>query len=338
MERKARPKLNTQIYEEACDWFVEFRGGAPDANARREFDVWVRKSPQHLAAYLEIAAIWTEGPSLDPEQIWPAETLIARAADESDNVVLLERPSVAHSTPRAGKSRFLAVAAALTVVSLAAGVLGWMQFFRVSTYTTAIGEQRSIVLADGSIVELNSRSRIQIRFSEQQRSVNLLDGQALFQVAKDRARPFVVASDGITVRAVGTQFDVYKKPSGTVVTVVEGRVNIRSGQANTVYLCAGEQLIVTPISEQKTAHPNVASATAWTQRQLIFESASLSDVAQEFNRYNERQLVIEDLNLHDFHISGVFSSTDPASLIRFLRQRPDVQVVETAAEIRIVKK
>jgi transmembrane sensor len=337
MERKARPKLNTQIYEEACDWFVEFRDGAPNANARREFDVWVRKSPEHLAAYLEIAAIWTEGPALDPEQIWPAETLIARAADESDNVVLLERPSVAQITPRAGKSQFLAVAAALVVISLVAGVLGWMQFLRVSTYTTAIGEQRSIVLADGSIVELNSRSRIQIRFSEQQRSVNLLDGQALFQVAKDRARPFVVASDGTTVRAVGTQFDVYKKKTGTVVTVVEGRVAILRKRA-AVYLSAGEQLMVTPMSEQKTAHPNVASATAWTQRQLIFESASLSDVAQEFNRYNERQLVIEDPNIHDFHISGVFSSTDPASLIRFLRQRPDVQVVETAAEIRIAKK
>jgi transmembrane sensor len=212
-----------------------------------------------------------------------------------------------------------------------------MRFLRVATYTTATGEQRSIVLADGSLVELNSRSKIQVRFSEQQRSVSLLDGQALFQVAKDRARPFVVASDGTTVRALGTQFDVYKKPNGTVVTVVEGRVAILRKRA-AVYLGAGEQLIVTPMSEQKTAHPNVASATAWTQRQLIFESASLSDVAQEFNRYNERQLVIEDSNIHDFHISGVFSSTDPASLIRFLRQRPDVQVVETATEIRIAKK
>ena len=88
---------------------------------------------------------------------------------------------------------------------------------------------------------------------------------------------------------------------------------------------------------QKANHPNIAIATSWTQRQLEFESASLSEVAEEFNRYNERQLVIEDPTLYDFHISGVFSSSDPGSLVRFLRERPGVQVTETASEIRVSK-
>jgi transmembrane sensor len=104
-----------------------------------------------------------------------------------------------------------------------------------------------------------------------------------------------------------------------------------------VYLSAGEQLTVTPKTVAKTAHPNVSSATAWTQRQLIFESAALSDVAEEFNRYNQRQLMIQDPSLYNFHISGVFSSTDPTSLIRFLRQRPGVKVTETASEIRVAR-
>jgi transmembrane sensor len=386
MERKVQPKLNTQIYEEACDWFVEFRGGDLDTKARREFDLWVRKSPEHLAAYLEIAAIWNEGPSLDPKQEWPADTLIAQAAEDPDNVVQLSRGSPddpSHVTPIAELTAdfphrripWPRAAAAIASVGFAIGALIWTQYFRVPTYTTAIGEQRSIALADGSVVELNSRSKIQIRYSQQERDVDLLEGQALFHVAKDHARPFVVAADGTRVRAVGTQFDVYEKASGTVVTVVEGRVAIlRAGAAeldasdglasgsaisdisasaststltdfntptsdipNAVYLSAGEQLTVTPKTEQKTAHPNVASATAWTQRQLVFESASLSDVAEEFNRYNGRQLVIQDPKLYDFHISGVFSSTDPASLIRFLRQRPGVKVIETASEIRVAR-
>ena len=79
----------------------------------------------------------------------------------------------------------------------------------------------------------------------------------------------------------------------------------------------------------------IASATAWREREIVFESATLSDVAEEFNRYNQRQLVIKDPTLYGFHISGVFSSTDPDSLIRFLRQRPGVTVTEMNGEIRI---
>jgi transmembrane sensor len=105
----------------------------------------------------------------------------------------------------------------------------------------------------------------------------------------------------------------------------------------TIYLSGGEQLTVSAQTSQKTDHPNIAGATAWRQRQIVFESASLADVAEEFNRYNERQLVIEDTGLYDFHISGVFSSTDPDSLIRFLRERPGVQVTETPSEVRVSK-
>jgi transmembrane sensor len=166
---------------------------------------------------------------------------------------------------------------------------------------------------------------------------------------------------------VGTEFDVYQKRGGTVVSVVEGRVAVllRSDAAGSetldlpqitanhpdesgarrsasrgnapIFLAAGEQVLVTTTAMQKADHPNIAIATSWTQRQLEFESASLSEVAEEFNRYNERQLIIEDPTLYDFHISGVFSSSDPASLVRFLRERPGVRVTETASEIRVSK-
>jgi transmembrane sensor len=110
-----------------------------------------------------------------------------------------------------------------------------------------------------------------------------------------------------------------------------------TGLAASIILAAGEQVIVTQTTMRKTEHPNVASATAWIKRQLVFDSASLSEVAEEFNRYNERKLVIDPSVLGKFHISGVFSSTDPAALIRFLRQRRGSRIVETAAEIRIEK-
>jgi len=96
-----------------------------------------------------------------------------------------------------------------------------------------VGEQRSIALADGSIIDLNARSRIRVRLSKDERDVELLQGQALFHVAKDNSRPFVVRSDTTVVRAVGTEFDVYRKKNGTVITVLEGRVVVESPYAAT---------------------------------------------------------------------------------------------------------
>jgi transmembrane sensor len=103
-------------------------------------------------------------------------------------------------------------------------------------------------------------------------------------------------------------------------------------------VAAGEQVTVTADAAQKTANANIASATAWREREIVFDSATLSDVAEEFNRYNQRQLVIKDPALYGFHISGIFSSTDPDSLIRFLRQRPGVIVTEMNGEIRIERR
>src|SRR5258705_86287 len=106
--------------------------------------------------------------------------------------------------------------------------MSWVQFSGQPTYTTDVGEQRSLRLVDGSTVILNSRSRLHVAFTETARPLEVRQGQALFHVAKNSARPFIVRSDGTVVRAVGTQFDVNRNRSGTIVTVVEGRVAVYS--------------------------------------------------------------------------------------------------------------
>jgi len=437
MERPARSKMNTQIYEEACSWFVESRAGDLDDTGRREFDRWLRKSPEHLSAYLEIAAIWNEGPSLDPQIKWTADRLIELALECNDDNVIALVPGAALPTaspvsaedstsvpaPVQGfapvaRTRALAsstrtrewfrrwrrLAIAASVLVILGGTLTMLEL-SAPVYTTGLGEQRSIQFEDGSTMELNSRSKIRVKYSKQERGVELLEGQALFHVAHDAGRPFIVAVGATRVRAVGTQFDVYKKSNGTVVTVVEGRVVVYSApqgllpsstgdaaqlppaqslpqftgpnsarvstrpssraenssvssasgsaslpdgvaaqqnpltlgltSSSSILLAAGEQLTVTAEAAHKTANPNIAGATAWRVREIVFESATLSDVAEEFNRYNQRQLVIEDPHALTFHVSGVFSSTDPDSLIRFLKQRPGVKVTETETKIRI---
>jgi transmembrane sensor len=357
--------MNTQIFEEASDWLVKNRDGDLDAHEKRRFDAWLRESPQHVRAYLEMSAVWEDVTSVDPSLNASADELIARARAEG-NIVPLE-PSDASRHPRTIPVRRrrgigLIYALAASVLLTLAGA--WFHRER-NTYSTDVGEQRSIVLNDGSTIELNSRSRIRVRFSEAERDVDLIEGQALFRVAKNPLRPFVVSADGTHVRAVGTEFDVYRKSGGTVVTVVEGRVAVFSpfppgvdqGEGaslahssvrhidSEVILAAGEQLTVSATTSAKARgvqvlpkRANVAAATAWTQRSLVFESTPLTEVAEEFNRYNTRRLLIKDpAEVADIHISGVFSSVDPALLLKFLRTQPELVVEETDREIRISK-
>jgi transmembrane sensor len=212
-----------------------------------------------------------------------------------------------------------------------------MQFRGI--YDAGIGEQRVIALEDGSQIELNASSRLRVRFTEGQRLVDLMAGQALFRVAKDSARPFIVRSGDASVRAVGTQFDVYRKPAGTIVTVLEGSVAVSparaGGHSEVAILTAGQQIVMTPSMIPEPRPADIELATAWTQQRLAFSRASLVEVAAEFNRYNKRQLVIRDNVLETFQISGNFPSADPGPLIRFLRAQPGIRVNERSDEVEI---
>ncbi len=376
--KQARPKLNRQILEEASTWFVDFRVGDVDSGSRERFDRWLRESPEHIRAYMEIAKTYVDLPAPSPQRKIDVEALIAHALPDS-NVVPMEDHASPHrpGSPTAkcvqgthtgvhpvipGHRRPWVKAAALAASMAIVGTASLLVFFalnRSSTYITQIGERRSITLVDGSTIDLNSRSEVRIRFSERERNVDLIDGQALFEVAKDKARPFIVRSGDTAVRAVGTQFDVYRRKNGTTVTVIEGRVAVlnsthpiaggefhgggapflASGAAKSastpgsrssprlaegndkeggaILVSAGEQLTVTDHAVAAPAPADVAVAIAWVQRRLIFDASRLSDVVDDFNRYNRRQIIIEDRALDDFHVSGVYSSTDPASLLRF---------------------
>jgi len=404
---KQSPKLSAQILDEASAWFTEFTDGALDTAARAEFNTWLRRSPEHVQAYLQIAAFWEDADVLRKRLGRDFEGLIARAKQER-NVYPLEwaaradtislpaaspapaasdRPSGLPSIPEnvgheaSVTSQEIAVSpssslsakpikaphgALRSLFALAASIVllltavTWLYLQR-GVYTTDIGEQRSITLDDGSSVELNARSRVRVRFNQQQRVVELMVGQALFRVAKDPGRPFVVKSGDTRVRAVGTQFDIYRKRSGTIVTVVEGRVAVAGPSAhppsvrgdgppatfdrnNEVLLQAGEQLTVSAVAPARAAaqpkprRANIAVATAWTEKKLVFEGAPLREVVEEFNRYNRQQLVIRDPSLYEFHVSGVFPSTDSARMLDVLRRRFGVTLSRSGNEIEISRR
>lgn len=361
MKGHGTEKYRPATYEEACEWFVEFRSGTASDSTRRDFYAWLQEAPAHMAAYLDVAASWGQSGTLDVTAHFPKSALIAQASRDDDNI--LTHPATAATPParphvdsprlawkKAGR---LLIAAGVAAVAIATGLLTWL--YQYPTYSTGVGEQRLIELEDGSTLDLNASSRVRVHYSARERDIDLIAGQALFSVAKNPSRPFVVHTGSTLVRAVGTEFDVRRGIRETIVTVVEGVVAVADARIRTpttpiplpaglavprlspVYLSAGEQLTVDASRDQQPVHVDVARAIAWTSR-FVFASTPLKTVVEEFNQHSRRKIVITDPALDTFEIDGVFSSADSSSLLDFLRQRPGIRVTETGNEVLISSK
>ena len=202
------------------------------------------------------------------------------------------------------------------------------------------GDQRTIRLDDGSLMHLNSNSRARVRYSRQQRLVELEQGQAMFDVARDPTRPFQVHAGRTAVLAVGTQFDVYRRDAEHVtVTVVEGRVEVVDRSAadsktnatrstsllRPMRLDAGQQ-IETGRDRPVLSQVDVNTTKAWVRREIVFTGKPLAEVADEFNRYLSVPVYIDDAALRATRISGIFSAYDQAAFVTFLREFDGVQV------------
>jgi len=181
--------------------------------------------------------------------------------------------------------------------------------------------------------------------------VRLVQGEALFEVAHDAARPFVVRAGNALLKDVGTQFNVDIRSNGTTVTVVEGEVAVdsaatsesaaaQSGIGDTVealILRANDRVLVTPAGVGTPQRGvNVAASVAWIQRQLMFEHRPLGEVAEEFNRYNKDRIDIDSAELKRQEVTGVFDAKDPASFVAFLSSVPGVEIREGANGTHIV--
>jgi len=377
--------LNPQIRNEATEWLLRFSEGEVDTAGREEFNYWLRTSPEHVRAYLRIAAFWQEAGHIDGKQgPRDIDALIAQANQEGNIFPLAfgahanDRAAGRHAAlaeelpkaqPRHAARRFLAIAATLLV---AIGAVGAHQYLTRNDYETGIGEQRTINLADGSTLILNADSKVRVRYSETERAIDLEEGQALFKVAKNPSRPFFVRSGETSVRAVGTQFDVYRKSTGTTVTVVEGKVAVRPQASasrspesvdesanpvaatidapNAVFLIAGEQLTIPAIRvAQATAAADTGSApqvrpvkvkeaTAWTEGLLIFDGTPLTEVIREFNRQNSKPLVLQGTpELAQIKITGTFPANGADRITRFLEERFSVAAHETDDHIALTR-
>ena len=347
------------VTEQASGWWILLSEGNATTADHRAFGEWVARSPERVEAFLQAAQLTLALQSSKTR--WPAistSELIREALASRADVASLASAS-RHGDGRSYGSpvrseesgspiRRRACMAAIAAAAVA-GVAAMFVFHPgAQRFQTEIGEQRSVVLADGSLVTLNTASSIEVKMISSHRTVQLLAGEALFQVAHDSARPFDVVAGGATVRAVGTQFNVDRRPAATTVTVVEGRVaiiaqtdDVRGGSETRLPLAAGEQLTLGPRPAHHpvradVARADVAKAVAWTQRKLIFANRPLGEVASEFNRYNRQTIEIRSAELRSQEVTGVFQANDPDSFLMFLSRLPEVEIERSPDNMHVI--
>ena len=328
----------TSISQQAAHWWVGLHNVEASAAEKREFGEWVALAPECVEACLRIAQVHAAVSRADVR--WPktsVEDLVrnALAAPEESVVPLRSHiPWKGHEKREEGHSHpALRWAAALAAsVILAASLGGWFMLGRAEQFQTKVGEQHSVVLADGSRVTLNTASKIEVRLRAGHRDVKLLQGEALFEIAHDAQRPFDVYAGNVVVRAVGTRFDIDRRATRTTVTVVEGRVAmIAAGSATGTLpvLSARDRVIVDSAGHGAVEHNvNLAETTAWTQHQLVFHHRPLGEIADEFNRYNVGRIEIRSASLRKQEVTGTFRSNEVASFMAVLAGVPGAHVIE----------
>jgi transmembrane sensor len=326
-----------QLNEEAAQWLIRLENAERPASARQQaaFFAWLQRSPRHLQAFFETADLWRGLEDFDaPHEIDLDQLLAGRPAR-----VAALRPAAAGrpATPDQDRQRIFrpwcrgwrgAIAATVLLASM---VIGWALIDHGTHYRTATGEQRTVKLADGSVVELNTQSSIKVAYSDKERLIRLQGGEALFTVEHDSTRPFRVRTRSATVRVLGTQFNVFDCSSSTTVTVVEGAVQVLDSSTRDpmpTRLATSEAATVTAGQINKRRLDNPGAAIAWRERRLVFDNAPLEEVAAEFNRYNTVQILITQGLGRQKRITGIFSADHPQSLILFLRKEPQLVVEE----------
>jgi transmembrane sensor len=322
---RRRQDERAKVAERAAEWLILLEENEPEARAA--FAEWIEESPLHVEMFLRATAVSHMGELVGPAN---CATLVHAVRSAGDPQAVPMRgasvPSGAVFEPEArnGRPRLLQWCAAVAAAAVLACV-GWYFSAHYSwlRYATSVGEQRVVPLEDGSTIYLNTDTQIRVVYSDKEREVRMSAGEASFKVAPDPSRPFRVHIGNAVVQAVGTEFNIYKRPTQTTITVVEGAVRVSDRVER---LTAGHALSL-PLNGRAGAPVavDVTQITAWRQRRLIFEWQTLESIAAEFNRYNRApQIRVEGDSTRARRYTAVFDADNPQALLKFLAKDPDL--------------
>jgi transmembrane sensor len=310
----------SEIDNEAFAWVVRQRVRGLDRAETAAFDAWYAADIRHRGAYARALAIDNAVHIAIGDHVVPA-------ADPTRGRVAARRRNLMLGGLAAG-------------AALAAGRFAYPALHGGTVLTTAKGEFRRVPLQDESIANINSGSQIEVSFTRHQRRIDLRKGEAWFEVAKDKSKPFIVAAGDALVRAVGTAFSVRRLAAGSEVLVTEGTVEVwsRDGTAARRLVTAGEHAFLAPDAKAipVTRQPDeVNRRLAWREGKLVLTRQTLGEAVADFNRYSTRTIVIADPALRDKRLVGQYQLDAPELFAKDVSLVLDVPVEITADKILI---
>lgn len=309
-----RLKTQTQIDNEAAVWTWRADSGELSDSEWAQLDRWLRQDARHRRAFDELSRAWS---ALDRLSIRPEDEALAALARRRDH--------------RGSQRSWRWQAAAAAVLVIALGATLWLtQRPALQLVSTAVGQERHMVLADGSQVTLNTNTLLAVRLTPGRRDIYLRRGEAHFDVTHDSSRPFFVHAGATVIRDVGTQFEVRLHSDHNVdVLVNEGRVEATGADTGWVRaLSAGEQLLiagpvlkVVPVSPQQ-----IDDELAWRNGALVFQGEPLAQAIAEVGRYTRTRIVLTGPEVASLRISGRFRTDDVPGFFQALQEALPVRV------------
>lgn len=329
--------------EEAGEWFLRLQAGELSGADRREYLRWLKQFPEHVEEMLALKRLHA---LLTRLQLAAPRGLGSTAGASSGKTV----PPVARPGNERivflGMQRLRVAALALSFIIVAGIVLAVALTAPGNLIETAPGEWLTHTLDDGTQLRVGPRTRLRVRLVEERRTVSLEEGEAVFDVAKDPARPFVVVNEHATARAVGTRFGVARLGKRTVVTVEEGKVEVTRNRpfnlfhplstleaSPAVVLLANQQVSVSASGPEAVRQVDARRELAWAARELIVENEPLPNVVALLNRRNELQIELQGQQLTAVHISGRFAADDPEAFVKLLASLSPLRVERVSRDL-----
>ncbi len=311
-----------QIEDEALVWLMRTTSGNITPQQQQGLADWLSQSTAHRSAFEATQNLWQGLGELRDRPL-----ISKNRIQTTIGVITPEKNTIQQQNRYATLRMSFAAAASLALFA----VLFNMNPIWQAEYRTAVGQQQTVILSDGSTVYLNSGSALDPDYSPEQRRVKLLAGEAEFVVSKDKSWPFIVVADEQEIKALGTDFMVRKQDQGISVTVIESSVQISQPELSAiapVVLHPGEHL-VSKTGQQPDPITTVDSdnARSWRFNRLIFESESLDKVIAEINRYRSGHVFLGRPSLASYRVSGVFNINELDTLLTVINKTLPIKSV-----------